>query len=97
MKRLLSDPTFVGKTPLLAVALLEVANVQQLYHMWSHWTAAGQSLTGWITVNIALWLWLNFYRVITPQATYAIWGTRLGILMNSSVIATVAFFRYAIS
>lgn len=92
--RLWNDPAVVDKTPLLTTALLEAANAQQLWRMWSEHTAAGQSLTAWLSVNCALLLWLNFYRVVTPHARWAIVGTAFGVLMNTAVILTVAWFRY---
>lgn len=88
------QPKLVEKTPLVAVGLLEAANVQQLYQMWTEWTAAGQSLTGWISVNLALILWLNFYLTFNREQKFAVYGTAFGILMNASVIASVIFFRY---
>lgn len=95
LNQLRTNPKVVDKTPLVAVGLLEAANIQQLYQMWvvSH-TAAGQSLTGWMTVNVALWLWTNFYLVFNRENKYAIAGTALGILMNSLVILTIVYFRY---
>lgn len=89
-----NDPYLVSKTPIITTFLLEAANLQQLYRMWTTWTADGQSVTAWISVNIALILWLNFYRVITPNEKFAIWGTTVGIALNSIVIATVLFFRW---
>jgi uncharacterized protein with PQ loop repeat len=89
-------PELVDKTPLISVALLEAANIQQLIRMWTERTAAGQSLTAWVTVNIALWLWLNFYLTFNRQNKFAIWGTALGILMNALVCLSVLFFRYLI-
>lgn len=94
MTRFWNDPKWVDKSTMGAVILLEIANVSQLHRMWTEWTADGQSLVSWIAVNCALWIWLNFYRVITPQARFAIWGTRIGVFLNSLVIVTVAFFRY---
>ena len=95
LPRFYSDPRVVGwLTPIAAVGLLEIANLNQLYRMWTEWTAAGQSLWGWISVQLALWLWLNFYRVVTPKERFAFWGTSLGIGMNMAVILTVIFFRY---
>ena len=91
-----SDPKWVGRTPLVSVGLLELANIQQLFRMWTEWTAAGQSLWGWIFVQIALWLWLNFYRVLTPNEKFAIYGTALGVVMNSLVILSIIFFRYIV-
>jgi uncharacterized protein with PQ loop repeat len=88
------NPVYVSKTPLIAVFLLEIANVQQLWRMWAEQTAAGQSIGGWLCVQLALWLWLNFYATFTPDQKFAIRGTQLGILMNASVIGTVLWFRW---
>lgn len=92
--RFLSDPRWVDKTPILTTLLLEAANVQQLVRMWSEGSAEGQSITGWLSVNVALLLWLNFYRVVTPHATWAIRGTLFGVVMNAAVILTVAWFQF---
>lgn len=89
-----SEPRIVDKTPLVSVALLEAANVQQLFRMWSEHTAAGQSLWAWMTVNVALWLWVNFYVVFNRDNKFAIYGTALGIVMNTLVILTIIWFRY---
>lgn len=96
MSRWLRNPKFVEKTPLIAVGLLELANIQQLFQMWTEWTAAGQSLTGWLSVQAALWLWLNFYLVFNREQKFAIWGTALGIAMNMAVCLSVVFFRYVL-
>lgn len=87
-------PALVDKTPLLAVMLLEVANIQQLIHMWTTWTSAGQSVGGWVCVHVALWLWLNFYLTFNRENKWAIWGTIVGIILNGAVILSVLFFRY---
>jgi uncharacterized protein with PQ loop repeat len=89
-----SNPEWVARTPIITTLLLEAANVQQLFRMWTEGTAKGQSMTAWISVNVALLLWLNFYRVITPNAKWAIRGTAFGVVMNAAVILTVIFFRY---
>ena len=86
----------VDKTPFVAVLLLEFANIQQLIRMWTEWTAAGQSLWGWVCVNIALWLWLNFYLTFNRENKFAVYGTAFGIFMNSMVIATVLLFRHVL-
>lgn len=91
---LANDPALVGKTPLLTVMLLEGANIGQVVRMWTTRTAEGQSLTAWILVNLALLLWYNFYRVCTPEQTWAIRATALGIAMNSFVILSVVWFRW---
>lgn len=90
-----SDPKWVLRTPIVSVVLLEWANVQQLVQMWvlDH-SAKGQSLGAWLSVQTALWLWLNFYRVITPDAKWAIRGTQLGITLNMAVCLSVLYWRY---
>lgn len=87
-------PKLVDKTPIITTLLLEGANLQQLWRMWTEGTAAGQSITAWMSVNAALILWLNFYLVFNRDNKWAIRGTAFGILLNSLVILTVAYFRY---
>lgn len=88
-----NDPTVVSKTPILTTLLLEGANVGQLWRMWTYHTAAGQSLLAWFEVFAALALWLNFYRVITPDQKFAKWATGFGLCMNAAVWLTVIYFR----
>jgi hypothetical protein len=89
-----SDPSIVSKTPLVTTALLEGANVQQLWRMWHEQTAAGQSMTAWMSVGTALLLWCNYYRVILPKEKFALYCTMFGVFMNALVILTVCYFRY---
>lgn len=89
-----AEHKWVLRTPVLTTLLLESANVQQLWRMWTEHTAAGQSLTAWVCVNIALLLWLNFYLVITPEAKWAIRGTAFGVCLNAAVILSVFYWRY---
>ncbi len=91
-----SNPRLVSKTPLIGVGLLEHANLQQLYRMWSEGTADGQSLWGWISVFVALLFWCNFYRVCCPNEKFAFWATTFSVLMNLLVILTVVHFRYLV-
>ena len=91
-----NHPKVIQNVPIVSVALLELANLQQLIRMWSEWTAAGQSVGGWLSVNAALWLWLLFYLVFNREQKFAIWGTVVGIAMNSFVVLTVLFFRYVL-
>ena len=89
-----NNEKLVANTPFVTTLLLEGANIQQLFQMWTKWTAAGQSLTGWMSVGLALALWTNYYRVIAPvQNRKAFYVTLFGCFMNLSVILTVLFFR----
>lgn len=88
------DPKYVKYTPILTLGLLESANVLQLIHMWSTGTSVGQSPWGWLCVNLALLLWLNWYTVFTPDQKLAIYGTCVGIVLNAAVIATTIYLQH---
>lgn len=96
MKNPLNNDRLVSLTPLITTGLLEGANAGQLFRMWGERTAAGQSVPSWLLVNLALWLWLNFYRVKTPGERLAILATKIGIVMNASVLLTTIYFRYGV-
>lgn len=93
-KSWLYDPRFVDKIPILTTLMLEGANLSQIRTMWVEKTAEGQSLSGWLMVNLALLLWLHLYRVRTPELKWAIRATAFGIVMNFFVILSVVYFRY---
>ncbi len=82
-------------TPIITTFLLEYANVGQLWRMWSERSALGQNVWSWIAVQVALWLWLNYYRVVVPGGTrsWAFRATVVGCLLNAAVIGTVWYFR----
>lgn len=92
--RFWNNPNIVAKSPLVTAALLEAANVQQLWRMWREQTADGQSMTAWMSVGAALLLWCNYYRVICPKEKFALYCTMFGVFMNALVILTVCYFRY---
>lgn len=95
MFQLLSDPKWVARYPFVTTLLLEAANVQQMWQMWmvDH-GAEGQSLTGWLSVQAALWLWLNYYRVMVRGNGIAFWCQALGIAINMAVCLSVVYWRY---
>jgi hypothetical protein len=93
---ILRNKALVSKTPIITTLLLEYANVGQLLRMWTVRSALGQNLYSWIAVQIALWLWLNFYITMLPEAKFAKWATIAGITLNLAVVLTVAYFRYAL-
>jgi hypothetical protein len=95
-KRPWNDPFYVSYTPIATTCLLETANLGQIVRMWTYRTAAGQSLTSWCCVNLALWLWANWYRVITPEQKIARFTIKVGITLNTCVILTAIYFRYAV-
>jgi hypothetical protein len=89
MVKIWRDPRWVSYTPIATTCLLETANLGQIVRMWTYHTAAGQSLTSWCCVNVALWLWANLYRVITPDQKIARYTIKVGITLNTLVILRV--------
>lgn len=81
------------KAPIPATLLLEYANIGQLIRMWTYRTAAGQSLSSWFAVFLALCCYFQFYRIVTPEQIWARRMALLGIFMNLAVCFTVLYFR----
>lgn len=89
--KFLRSPRFLTATPIATTLLLEYGNIGQLWRMWTDRTAAGQELTSWLAVWMALLLWLNFYRA--HQLRGAFWATCAGVTLNTAVWLTVLYFR----
>lgn len=83
---------WIDYLPVASTVLLEWANVSQLIRMWTEHTAAGQSVLAWISVCLALVLFLIYYRA--KGLTVPFWTTVFGVGMNSAVWMTVIYFRY---
>lgn len=90
------NPAIVAKTPFLVAVFMEYANAGQLWRMWREHSALGQNVWSWVAVHITLWLWLNFDLVIVPggSKSWAFRATALGLVLNTAVILTVAYFRW---
>lgn len=91
--KFLSNKDLVAKSPVLTTFLLEWANVSQLWQMWTQQTARGQSLLAWISVQVALWIWINYYRVLLPEHKFPRVATLVGCGLNLLVILSVCYFR----
>ena len=89
-----NDPKIVAWSPVITTGLFETANAGQVVRMWAQHTSAGQSLSSWICVNIALFIWANYYRVITPEQRVVQTTIKIGITLNLFVIFSVVWFRY---
>jgi uncharacterized protein with PQ loop repeat len=85
---------WVSRYPAFAAILIEFGHMGQVARMWREQTSAGQSLTGWVILAIALCMWLRFYQVITPKEKFAKWATLSSIFMILFVIVTIVWFRY---
>jgi len=87
---------YVEYTPIVTTLLLEYANGGQLWRMWHEHSALGQNVWSWLAVNIALWLWLNYYCVVVPGGlrSWAARATMVGILLNGAVIVSVVYWQW---
>lgn len=91
---ILSNHRIIDKTPIVTTLLFETANIGHVFRMWTEKTAAGQSLTSWILVNLGLLAWYNWYRVFTPEQVWAKRTTLFGVTINTFVILSIAYFRF---
>ncbi len=91
LTRLFSDPRFLDRSPIITTFLLEWANVMQIWRMTHDHSALGQNAWSWLSVNVALWLWCNFYRA--KFLTTALRMTLLGVIINTIVVLTVSYYR----
>lgn len=94
LKKIFNNPRFVSFTPIFAALIFETASIGQMYEMWRKHSALGQSIFSWSIISLALLLWLNFYRVKTPDEKIAIYQTVFAIFTNLLVIAMVVYFKY---
>lgn len=78
----------IDSIPLFASVLIEVGNGGQLYHMWRYHTAAGQSLTSYFSVLVAIVLWLIYYRCRLGK-TLAYYVTIIAVYMICAIIVTI--------
>jgi FtsH-binding integral membrane protein len=89
----LRNDRFLDLTPVFAMVLLETANGFQLWEMWTTRTSLGQSPWGWVCVNAALLLWLNWYRQVTPERVWTVRATLFGLAMNAAVILSTLILK----
>lgn len=94
MSRVWNDRVWVGRTPIVTSLLLDGGAVGQIVRMWREGSALGQSLLSWLAVILALVLWANFYRVITPAQYWARLTILLSIALNAGIVASIVWWRY---
>lgn len=88
------NPVWVGRTPIVTSILLDGGAIGQVIRMWKERSALGQSLTSWTAVVLALVLWANFYRVLTPDQWWARFTIKISIALNLIVVGSVIWWRY---
>lgn len=94
--KVISNPDIVRYSPIAATILLESSTIGHIFRMWTTHTSEGQSLLSWIYVILALFLWLNWYRVITPTERFAKWSAVVGLVTSMFGLLSVIYFRYFI-
>lgn len=81
-------------TPIASLVLIEGGAVGQIARMVREQTAAGQSLWSWLAVTVALMLWFNYYRVMTPRLLLPRVTMVIGVTLNLCISLTIIYFRY---
>lgn len=94
MSRVWNNPAWVSRTPIATSLLLDGGAIGQIVRMWRERSALGQSLTSWLAVILALLLWANFYRVITPDQFWARATILLSIALNVGIVASIIWWRH---
>lgn len=88
-----NNPDRVKFTPIIARCGFEVANIGFILRMFQTHSSRDQSLLGWSLLLISLLLWVNFYRVCTPEQKIARYMSIVAALTNLAVFLTVIYFR----
>lgn len=94
MSAVWNNPAWVSRTPIVTSLLLDGGAIGQIVRMWREQSARGQSLTSWLAVILALTLWANFYRVITPNQFWARATILLSIALNVGIVTSIVWWRY---
>lgn len=89
-----NNPVWVSRTPIATSLLLDGGAIGQIIRMWREKSALGQSLLSWMAVILALVLWANFYRVITPTQYWARLTILLSIALNVGIVASIVWWRF---
>lgn len=89
-----SNPTTVEYSPVVTSFLIEGSTFLHIRRMWTEHSAVGQSLISWVFVIIAMFLWLNWYRVLTPEKKIAIYTVSFSVLVNIAALLSVIYWRY---
>ena len=92
----INNQKLVSLTPIFTTFIFEMANIGQLYEMWTKRSAEGQSIFSWCIISLALLLWFNFYRIKTPDEKFAIWSTVAALITNLFVIFSVVYFKFIV-
>lgn len=91
---ILNNKSLIAKTPLVTCLLMEWGNLGQIFQMMMTQSAKSQNLLSWWTIHLALWLWYNYYRVVTPDQKLTIRITLLGIFIQGLGTLTVSWFKF---
>lgn len=87
--------TLVDLFPLISSAFIECGNIGQLWRMWTERTAAGQNLWSYVSILIALLLWVVYFRLrIGKKLAYYV--TLFSLLTIGANIITIALLRWVL-
>lgn len=89
-----NNPKAVKQVPLITMFLFDGGAIGQIIRMWTVRSALGQSLISWIGVSFGLFLWVNYYRIMTPELKLPRYSALFSACINSCVWLTIIYFRY---
>lgn len=87
------SPKIVSKFPVIAGILFFSNSLSQIIRIWINHSSKDQSLIGWISLTITLWILLIFYKICCPKEHYMFWSTVVEILVNLFLILSILMFK----
>lgn len=93
MTRILRSESFLMRSPLISSLLFYACNLGLLVEMWSTHSAAGHSVSAWLSAFVAQALWVNYFRVRTPGEFWTNATAWLTLGFFVVMLGTVAYFQ----
>lgn len=90
---MVNDKRWIRYTPIVTTSFFQLATFGQIYQMVTQHTSAGQNPVSWLLGCISLGLWLNWYRVMTPDHKIPWYTALAGLIVNTIGLLVVLWFR----
>lgn len=83
----------IKRFPLFATILIELNSVQQIIVMIRNHSSKDQSITGWLLIIAALFMWFIFYKIFNKEHKITIYSTIASIIINIIVVLIILYYR----
>ena len=83
----------VHYTPVVTSVLFDVGAIGQILKMIREGSSVGQSVSSWIMVTVGLLLWVNYYRVVTPELKLPRYTAAVSAAINFFVAVVALAYR----